>query len=410
MFDERYDIVVFGATGFTGQLALEYLAQREHKQSIAIAGRDHAKLTSIAQRFPSVSFGVIVADVSDEKSIDEMVSRTRVLINFTGPYDKYGSVVVKACVKHGVQYCDITGEAFWNKKMIEQFHAQAQQSQALIVSFCGFDSIPFDLPVLKIVQYIRDKHKCGTGKVQTVVDLNGGGFSGGTFQSFLNAFENNYATSPKYSHPYALNPQDDPEYPPNSKVVRKEDKDYYLPWYDSKKAEWRNFWVMTSTNSKVVRRSQRLFKQIGFDYGKNFAYLTEAQRAKSLFRAILFTLLLVVFVVLALIPFTRRLLQKYGPQPGSGPSQESRDTAKTTITITAKVDDSSRKEVIAVLTGRDLGYTDTAKMIVESALLLASKKNELKVKGGVVTPAFAFGSELLDILNEQKVLNFQILE
>ncbi len=401
-------MTVLGATGFTGQLLLQYLCQRAPPTlTLAVAGRDTHKLDALVQQFPRLAS--VYADATVYESLDSMAAQTRVLINLAGPYDKYGTGVVRACVRHNTQYCDITGEAFWYKKMIQAFHQEACEAKTLVVSFCGFDSVPFDLPVLKLAQLAREQYGCGIGKVQSVVDMKGG-ISGGTFQSFLNAFEKKYATSAEYAHPYALNPKDDPEFPPDAVYVRPEDKDFYLPWYDSKKAEWRNFFVMHSTNSKVIRRSQRLFKQAGFDYGKNFVYLSEAQKAKSLFRAILVTVVLVLFAVLASIPFTRRLLQKYGPQSGSGPSAKRREKSRTAVTVTAEIDNGSKKEVSIFLTGRDLGYTDTAKMVVECALILATKKNELKVQGGVVTPAFAFGTDLLDTLNDQKILNYQILQ
>lgn len=421
MDSPQYDIVVFGATGFTGTLISEYLAYLVYTKAkwgptsdkvVALAGRSAKKLEQLVDRIKKrfggdIVFDTIVADAEDAKAVEEVVSKTKVLIGAAGPFTKYGSNVVEACALRGVQYCDITGETSWNRVMIDKYHQTAIKNNALIVSFCGCDSIPFDLATLMLVEHIKQKYNCGTGDVQLIAQFPADFTpSGGTFQTMLTILGE--GIKPEAIHPYALNPRDDPEYPPMGKV-RPQDKDSFLPFYDSLRGRLYNYFIMSSTNTKVVRRSWRLYKQAGFDYGSNFAYRSEYQDTGSFLSAILMTIMLVIFTLLAATPFTNQLLKKYGIQAGDGPSPAKRDRTRVTLDFYGKVDHPSIDKTVKLsVTAGDIGYTNTAEMAVESALILAYRKGELNTQGGVVTPAFAFGSLLARQLTEVTPVKFRL--
>eukprot|EP00475_Leptophrys_vorax_P000593 TRINITY_DN1032_c0_g1_i1.p2 TRINITY_DN1032_c0_g1~~TRINITY_DN1032_c0_g1_i1.p2 ORF type:complete len:424 (-),score=112.91 TRINITY_DN1032_c0_g1_i1:2680-3951(-) len=417
----KYDIVVYGATGFTGQMAAEYLAKKIHEgdptgpksaSQIALAGRSRKKLeelsNKIATRFGNAAgklyFDVIEADSSDAKSIDEMVRQTKVVLAAAGPFVKYGGVVVGACAKHGVHYCDITGETYWNRKMIDKHHQEAINSGAVIVSFCGMDSIPFDIGTVYLVDYVKKNFAdAGLGEVQTIVRVENGALSGGTFQTAMAMRD--HATKEELADPYLLNPRGDkfaPRTPP-----RPQDMNRWLPWKEPERG-WVAPFVMAMINTKVVRRSWRLFENSPLDYGPKFAYKYEGHDLGGLFVAALLSIGLLIFDVLTNFTFVRKFLQKYGPQSGDGPSPKARETVRTWIRITGRVDvPKFRKTAYVDVKGGDLGYTETAQMVAESALVLA-QGTDLRVKGGVVTPAFAFGPEFAERLTKTTGVKFSV--
>jgi short subunit dehydrogenase-like uncharacterized protein len=408
----KYDIVVFGATGYTGQMAAEFLAEKIHQGAkfptsakvIAIAGRNVSKLESvnstIKNRF-GITFDIIKADTGDEKSIEDMVKQTRVVITTAGPYIKHGPVVVRYCAQYGVQYCDITGEAIFVKDMINQYDATAVKNNALILSMCGFDCVPFDICTTHLAEQVRAKYNAGLGTVQTTVKTTGGGISGGTFQTILAMMESTKDKS-ALMDPYYLNPKDDKIYPPG-KTARPQDKENYIPIKDSVTGNWLSYSPFSATDTKVVRRTARLYEKIGQGFGPKFTYLTERLEMPTIIHAIVTTVGMLLFVILASIPFTRNLLKKYGPQSGDGPSPATRDKTRMQVTVRGQIDGASggKKSARVILRGGDLGYYQTSHMVSVVGLLLAYQKDKLKVQGGVVTPGFALGSLLVDSLNQE---------
>ena len=414
----KYDIVVFGATGYTGRMAAEFLAEKIYQgapfpksaKAIAIAGRSTAKLEAvnsvIKNRFgEGLQFDVIQADTSDHNSIEQMVKQTKCVISTAGPYIKHGPIVVKYCVLYGVQYCDITGEATFVREMIDKHNADAEKNNALILNMCGFDCIPFDLCTTYLADQVRRRYNAGLGNVQTVVSAQGGGVSGGTFQTIMaNMSQSGGKGSKDMQDPYYMNPRDDPKFPPGTRP-RAEDKENFLPKYDSVRGKWLAYSFFSLTDTKVVRRTARLFEKSGSGFGPKFTYLTERLEVPSVIHAWLMTIGLVIFVLLASIPFTRNLLKKYGPQSGDGPSPAVRDKTRMQVVVSGEIDGSSaKKKARVILRGGDLGYYQTAHMVSVVGLVLAYQKDHLKIQGGVVTPGYAIGPYLVERLNQDTAI------
>ena len=390
---DRFDIVLWGATGFTGAIVAEYLAEHHAGLRWAIAGRNQSKLEAVRAGLPASAKDVpiLIGDSADLASLEAIAAKAKVVCTTVGPYMKYGAALVEACVKNGTHYCDLTGEAPFVRHMADRFHDAAKESGARIVHCCGFDSIPSDIGVWMLHRHFEAKERRPQRARFRVMRM-GGAFSGGTAASAANMFEQ-AARDPSIrkiaGDPYGLLPAGAP---------RGQDRgDLMKPKKDRESGRWMAPFIMAGINTRVVRRSNAL---LDFPYGEDFRYdetVDTGTGLKGAMRAYSMSFGLGLFAVGMATGPTRSLLQKTVlPAPGEGPSREQRDSGKFTIHIHAEAAGDPALKVRGVVKGyKDPGYGETAKMLGEAAVCLATGPDG---EGGVLTPASAMGDALLERL------------
>jgi short subunit dehydrogenase-like uncharacterized protein len=401
MSDREFDIVLFGATGFTGKLVAEYLAGRVEKpHRWAIAGRNRDKLEAVKKGLVALDarladLPILVADGHDDEALDVLVPRTRVVCTTVGPYGQHGRRLAAACARHGTHYCDITGEVPFIRASIDTNHGMAKETKARIVHCCGFDSIPSDLGVF--ILWDHASRKGGSlAWAKTFVGEMRGTASGGTAATMLAIIEE-ATRDPKVrkllGNPHAL----DPELPRGRKRDPFE-ADIRGVSFDPDIDRWTAPFVMASINSRIVRRSNAL---IG--YGAGFRYreaMSLPKGPKGLVAASLVSAGTTAFAISAALPPTRALLARFVlPKAGEGPSKEARDRGHFTFRLVAEGIGEGGGALRATATVKgtsDPGYGETAKMLGESALCLA--EDVLEPRFGVLTPASAMGMPLVERL------------
>jgi len=411
MTDRVFDIILWGATGATGRRAAHHLARRsaERGLSFAIGGRNRAKLDALRDSLPdpqSVA-AILVGDSHDAAFMATLAAQARVVVSTVGPFALYGSALVAACVEQGTQYCDLTAEPQWMRRMIDQHGVRARETGARIVHACGHDSIPSDLGVQFLQEHALDRFGARCCRVATRVTQMKGGFSGGTAASFLNAMKLR-ETDPDFGRlsqdPYALCPEgarDGPEGPDRMMPVQ-------VTW-DADLAAWTKPYFMGPMNSKVVRRSNAI---MGHPYGRDFRY-EETGLTRGGFggwvAAMRDTLFGRAFLIAMAIPKTRALLQRRVlPKSGEGPSKELRETGSYELVL---VGETGAGEILkARITGQgDPGVRSTTLMLTEAALCLAEDGENLPVGGGFWTPASAMGARLRERIVAHAGLRFALL-
>ena len=386
------DLVLFGATGFTGRLVAEFIATKHAGLRWALGGRSRDKLERvraelIAKEPSAKDVAIVVADSLDPAAMADVARRARVVCSTVGPYALYGAPLVAACAEFGTAYCDLTGEVDWMRGMIDAHHARAMATGARIVPACGFDSIPSDLGVLVLGAHLRDRGRQLVAARLRVVRMKGG-VSGGTFASGLAMAERagrDRETRRILADPYALNPEGERTGPDRS--------DKLAPHKDAATGHWLAPFVMAGTNTRVVRRSHALS---GFPHGRDFRYEEVSDMGAGVAgyaRATAMSAALGAFVGAAALGPTRRLLARVVTQPGSGPSEEKRKGGSFGIVIDGTADDGSVTHV-RVEADKDPGYGATAIMLGQSALALCEPLEGVS-RGGLLTPATAPGLGLL---------------
>ena len=396
MEKRSFDITLYGATGFTGRLVAEYLAQHAPPPlRWALAGRNQQKLENVRSeltaQYPEISqLPIVVADAADISALNAAARNTRVICNLAGPYALYGEHLVAACAQHGTDYCDITGEVPFVRKMIDLHAERARQSGARLVHSCGFDSLPSDLGC----QMVGDEmvRRGGTpSSVEFLVRKIRGGFSGGTFASFMNITKNADRT-PKLrkllADPWGLNP---PEYA----SAEPSGHDRLGISYDNTLGSWTAPFFMSLVNTRIVHRSLALRAH---PYGQRFKYSEAIQTGSGLMgflRAYFITISLHGSLLATRWSFLRSVAAHYGPKPGDGPSKAKREQGFFTIDVVGRGTLNNQPMIVrGLIKGvEDPGYNETAKMIGETALCLAL--DDLKVRGGSWTPSTAMGSTLI---------------
>ena len=388
----KYDIVVYGATGFTGQLVAEYFAAHytgEGDPKWALAGRSLDKLASARDSIGApADTPLIVADAGDPASLKAMVDQTKSIISSVGPYQLYGSELVAACVAAGIDYLDLCGEPLWMRQMIDAHQAAAQSTGARIVFSCGFDSVPFELGVFfcqeaakKVLGAPVSRVK---GRVRDMTATVSGGTAASSKASFV-AAARDLSLVALLQNPFVLTPGfEGPKQPRGNK-----------PLLDEDMGLWTAPFVMATINTRNVHRSNML---MNFPYGKDFVYdemvLTgpgeqgEAN-AKRLVAAV----------------NAERMGAARGLKPGEGPSKEERENGLYDLLFVAIAPD-GRQVRIAVRGDRDPGYGSTSKMISECAICLLRDTPE--VPGGIWTPGAAMGHKLIKRLVDHAGLTFEV--
>ena len=403
MSDREFDVVLFGATGFTGKLVAEYLAGRAGKSiRWAIAGRNRSKLDAVKKDLVAIDgalgdLAVLIADGHDDASLEALVPKTRVVCTTVGPYGNHGKRLAASCARHGTHYCDITGEVPFIRGSIDQNHVKAVETKARIVHCCGFDSIPSDLGVFILWDHARKKGgslswaKCFVAKMR-------GAASGGTAATML-ALVEEATHDPKVrkllGNPHALDPE-----VPRGRRRDPFEADLRGITFDVDIERWTAPFVMSSINSRIVRRSNALLH-----YGDAFRYreaMSLPKGPKGLIAASLVSAATTGFAIGAALPPTRALLARFVlPKAGEGPSKEARDKGHFTFNLVAEGIGEGGGTLRATATVKgtsDPGYGETAKMLGESALCLAEDAASLEPRFGVLTPATAMGMHLVDRL------------
>ncbi len=388
MSSREFGVVVYGATGYTGRLVCEYLNKQygiNGDVKWAMAGRSEEKLVQVRDEMgipKDVPF--VVADANNPESVQAMVESTQVVLTTVGPYQKYGSDLVRACSETGTDYVDLCGEPAWMHEMIAAHGETAKKSGARIVFSCGFDSVPFDLGVHFLQNAAMDKFGAPLSRVKGRVRAMKGTFSGGTLESFrltMKAAAKNPELIKVLTNPFSLAESFNGPQQPSGMA----------PIFDEDLNSWSAPFVMATINTKNIHRSNFL---LSHQYGDNFVYdemmLTgPGDQGESMAKAV------AEDTSMANDPM----------QPGEGPSKEERETGYYDVLFAGSNDNGDRL-MASVKGDKDPGYGSTCKMISESAICLL--KNLDAASGGIWTPASALGDLLIERLQENAGLTFQL--
>jgi short subunit dehydrogenase-like uncharacterized protein len=402
---KRFDLIVYGATGFTGRLVAEYL-QKTYGQGSevawAMAGRSADKLAQVRDLIGApATLPLITADAAGPASLRKLCDSTRAVITTVGPYQLYGESLLQACVASGTDYLDLCGEPNWMARMIDQHQAAAQASGARIVFSCGFDSVPFDLGVRFLQHQAMQRDGQPLQHVHGRVMLMKGGFSGGTAASLV-ATMADVSRDPQMArlmaNPFALVPGFNGPAQPDSKAAT----------FDDFNGSWSAPFVMAPINTKNVHRTNAL---LSYAYGRDFVY-DERQsfgpgtagelRARGMARQDKLTNTFLSFAP------TRTLIQRFAlPKPGTGPSQFERDNGRYEVQFSG-VGKGGQPLQARVKGDRDPGYGSTSKIIAECALCLVREVNKRSTPGGIWTPGAAMGMQAVARLHQRAGLSFVI--
>jgi len=408
-----HDIILVGATGFVGRLTAAHL--RDHAPEglrIAIAGRSRAKLDAVAAELggAAASWPRLLVDVSDPAACADLAGATRIVVTTVGPYALHGRELVKACAMAGTHYADLTGEVLFVRDTSEAFHDVARRSGARIVHSCGFDSVPSDLGVLETARLAAEEEAGELTDTVLFVRSLKGGLSGGTIASMRQqtiAARESVEDRRAINDPYGLSPDRAAEptradragtVPSSESTARRRRLRAIgsrLPVRRTEDGHWTGPFVMASYNTRVVRRSNAL---MDWRYGRAFRYheVTDfGSKPVSPFVAAGTTAGLLGVVGGMSFGPTRSLLDRVLPEPGEGPSDESRANGSFRMEVVATTTSGARYAT-TVAAQADPGYNGTAIMLGQSALCLAD--DELTSEGGVLTPAVALDGHLVERL------------
>ncbi|MEM9195323.1 MAG: saccharopine dehydrogenase NADP-binding domain-containing protein [Myxococcota bacterium] len=375
--DRPYDVVVFGATGFTGGLVADYIAQNYAGDALrwAVAGRSKKKLEGVAEHLeehsPGATVDLLEVSVEDPTSLRDMAEQTRAVLTTVGPFARYGEPVVRACVEGGADYADITGEPEFVDAMVARYDREARDQGVRIVHCCGFDSIPHDLGALYTVHRLpKDVPLTVEGFVRSR-----GTFSGGTWRSAVEAMGNYRQYRGSRARP--------PRVPSDRRVRGIKPR---IRYEDALRA-----WVcpLPTIDPQIVLRSARALPV----YGPDFRY-GHYVRAKSL-RSVAVGVAVVGSVFALSQPKISRDLLLRARRPGQGPSRAEREKAWFDVRFIGK---GGGEEITTRVAGGDPGYGETAKMAAESAICLACDDEQTPEAAGVITTAEAMGNRLIDRL------------
>lgn len=386
---KRFDLVVHGATGFTGRLVVEYLLQRYPAGSglrWAMGGRNAEKLAAVRDEVGApADTPLVVTDTSNPASLQALMDQTRLVLTTVGPYQLYGNELVAACAAAGVDYVDLCGEPAWMRKMIDAHEATAQASGARIVFSCGFDSIPFDLGVFLLQNEMKARFGHPASRVRGRVRKMKGTFSGGTAASLKATMA--AAADPGVldllRNPFSLTPGfEGPRQPSGAK-----------PMVDEALGDgvWVAPFVMAAINTRNVHRSNFLLQHA---YGQDFVYdemliTGPGEKGEAIANA---------------VAGDKSLGSDTGPKPGEGPSREERENGFYDVLFLGQ-DAAGNTLRVGVKGDRDPGYGSTSKMITEAAVCLLENRS---TPGGIWTTAPALGQALIDRLQANAGLTFAV--
>lgn len=400
-----FNVVVFGATSFVGQIISRYLIDHygvDGSVRWAIAGRSATKLSDLRTSLgeSARNLPMLVANAQSEENLTNVCTQTKVVISTVGPYALYGEPLVKVCAQTGTDYCDLTGEVHWIKRMIERYEPLARQTGARLVPCCGYDSIPSDLGVYYLQQQASQRFGQYCATVTMRVKAARGGASGGTIASVLNLVKEASADASLHRElvdPYSISPAVD--------YVRPKQKSIASATYDKVAGAWIAPFVMASVNERVVQRSNALLH-----YHNQFRYNEAIQTGKGplgFIGAAAITGATGGFMLAAAVAPLRTLVNRFLPKPGEGPSLEAQQKGYFVHNVYGRTD-TGQTLTVRVSGDRDPGYGSTAKMIAQAGLCLAQDIPKTDSPGGFYTPAALLGDRLLDRLQRFSGLTFAV--
>ena len=395
---KELDLIIWGATGFTGQLVSEYINKKYSNTALkwGIAGRNKEKVLVIADRLNIAKDRIFIADCNDIESLIKLTSKTKVICTTVGPYAKLGTNLIEACIKTNTNYCDITGETQWIRKMINEYHLKAKKNKIKIINSCGFDSIPSDMGVFYSQKKVFEKTGKYASKVNMRVAGAKGGISGGTYNSLSNVLEEarvDKEVRKTLTNPYGLNPinkQNGPDKADLQSVI-----------FDKVSNSWIAPFVMAGINTKIVRRSHAL---IDFKYGSDFSYDEATLSGKGVLGQVkgYLSLIPIFLATRKKGSFIKNIVDYVLPKSGEGPSEKTRISGYYNLRF--YLTQQNKIYLSKVIGDMDPGYGSTSKMLAESAVCLALDKTPKTY--GILTPSVALGDPLLKRLQENAGLTF----
>ena len=406
---KKFDLIIFGASGFTGRLIVEYILNNygalNNYFKWAISGRNREKLERLKQELYYLnsnieSIPIIISDSFNVKNLDNLAQQTKSIISTVGPYLKYGRLLIASCVKYDTDYFDLTGEVPFIRESIDNFNSKAK---CKIVHSCGFDSLPSDMGVMFLQDYVYKKTNTYCTNIKLYVKGFKGGFSGGTLSSILNIdryIKENPDLKGLLGNPYALNPR--------GMMVGNDKGSQRGVLWDLETSSWTAPFIMAGINSRNIRRSNALN---GFKYGEDFCYNEVMSFKKGIIGYIKSRLVQIsigLFVVLLKLKVVNYIMRKFIlTKPGKGPSKSKRENGYFNLIIIGKTK-TNHVFKARVIGDRDPGYESTAKMIVESALSSILNQDKTPQNKGVLTPSVALGSIPIERLKD-KGIRFEII-
>ena len=395
---KQLDLIIWGATGFTGQLVSEYINKKYSNTALkwGIAGRNKEKASVIAKRLNIAKDRVFIADCNNIESLIKLTSKTKVICTTVGPYAKLGTNLIEACIKTNTNYCDITGETQWIRKMIDKYHSKAKENKIKIINSCGFDSIPSDMGVFYSQKKLFEKTGEYANKINMRVAGAKGGISGGTYNSLSNVLEEarvDKEVRKTLTNPYGLNPIDKQNGPDKA--------DLQSVIFDKVSNSWIAPFVMAGINTKIVRRSHAL---IDFKYGSDFSYDEATLSGKGVLGQVkgYLSLIPIFLATRKKGSFIKNIVDYVLPKSGEGPSEKTRISGYYNLRF--YLTQQNKIYLSKVIGDMDPGYGSTSKMLAESAVCLALDKTPETY--GILTPSVALGNPLLKRLQENAGLTF----
>ena len=395
---KKLDLIIFGATGFTGKLVSQYINKTYSTTDLkwGIAGRNEEKIFSIANKLNINDDRIFIADSNNIESLVKLTSKTKVICTTVGPYAKYGTNLIEACIISGTDYCDITGETQWIRRIIDKYHKMAKEKKIKIINSCGFDSIPSDMGVYYSQKRIFEKTGKYSSKISMRVAGAKGGISGGTYISLSNVLEEariNKDVRKTLINPYGLNPID--------KQIGLDKTDLRKVIFDKVSNSWVAPFVMAGINTKIVRRSHAL---VNFKYGSDFSYDEATLTGKGVFGQIkgYMSLIPIFLATRKKGSMIKKIVDYFMPKSGEGPSEKTRISGYYNLRF--YLIHQNKIYISKVIGDMDPGYGSTSKMLAESAVCLAL--DNIPKTYGILTPSVALGDSLLKRLKDNAGLTF----
>ena len=397
---KKLDLVIWGATGFTGKLVCEYITNSYNSKDLnwTIAGRNEEKLLKLKNRL-NIKNSILIGNSNDKSSLEKICSKTKVICSTVGPYALYGTNLIHACIKMKTNYCDITGETQWIRKIIDTFHEKAKKQKIKIVNSCGFDSIPSDMGVYFCQSNYYKENGEYANEINMRVAGSRGGFSGGTYNSLTNVIHEaslNRSVRKILNNPYGLNPINEQSGP--------DKKDLKSVEYDNEAKSWIAPFVMAGINTKIVRRSNAL---LNYKYGNSFLYSEAVLVGNGILGKIIgyLSLIPILMVIQKKGSVIKKIVDLFVPKAGEGPSKKQRENGFFSLKFFFG---NNRQRYLAKVTGdMDPGYGSTSKMLAECAICLALD-DTLNENYGVITPSVAFEENILERLQNNAGLEFSM--
>lgn len=395
MSSKPFDIILIGATGFTGKRAAHYLKDKTPVNlKWGIAARNNNKLDRIADELSVTDDRRFIVDTTNTEQVESVVKQARIIITTVGPFSLYGEEVIAACSKFGTHYLDITGEVGFIKQMKDKYESQAHKSGAQLIPFSGFDSVPADIAAFLLSKEFDQPKKLSIKAYYSI----SGGFNGGTIATMLNKFET--GEYKKMNDPRLLLDNS------GQKIHPPEQAKYF--GFDTKISRWSAPFIMGSINSKVVYKSASLRFESGDPYAESISYSEHSSLGRwyNPIPFLVVSTILLSFTLLGPQKWFRTFLKKIMPEPGEGPTEEQIENGYFKMMAFAK-DSKGNEASLNMSYPGDPGNKSTVFFLCESALCLAESEDNITSRTGFLTPSVAFGQSLIDRLKARD-LNIQI--